>query len=205
MSTANTVVDISSPIQTQLCVVHNNDDTGWCPKSGKVVKDDKKVRPIRKHEYNSTWIQFQTNANGALAFIGNCLCGLDRVMRFVKDHLHCIFLSLNKHTRNVYVTSPGKISADAHAQAPRTKQVVEEQHIKQNMGFEIFLIKYSSFMLIPGLCISNAFFFIVWASCSCPLLGRTRSRGHKWRNRGAAWAYAPTSKFRILPRYTKFK
>jgi len=28
VSTANTVVDISSPIQTQLCVVHNNDDTG---------------------------------------------------------------------------------------------------------------------------------------------------------------------------------
>jgi len=45
--------------------------------SAKAVKDNKKVRPFRKLEYNSTWIQFQTNANGALAFMRNFLCGLE--------------------------------------------------------------------------------------------------------------------------------
>jgi len=103
VSTANAVVDSSRSIQTQLSVVHNNNDIGWCPNSAKAVKDDKKVRLIRKHEYNSTWILFQTNANGAIAFTGNCVCGLEKVKRFVKVHLRCVFRNLKKDKRNADV------------------------------------------------------------------------------------------------------
>jgi len=70
-------MDISRPIQTQLSAVHNNNDIRWYPNSAKAVKDNKKVLPFRKHEYNYTRIQFQTNADGALAFMGNFLCGLE--------------------------------------------------------------------------------------------------------------------------------
>jgi len=73
------------------------------PNSAKAVKDDKKVRPFRKHGYNSTWIQYQTNENGARAFIGNFLCGLETVKLFVKVHLHYIFRNLKKDKQNVDV------------------------------------------------------------------------------------------------------
>jgi len=46
--------------------------------------------------------------------MGNFLCGLVRVKRFVKVYLHCIFRNLKKDKRNVDVAPPGKISADAH-------------------------------------------------------------------------------------------
>jgi len=36
-STANVVEDSSSPIQTPLSAVHNNDDIGWYPNSAKAV------------------------------------------------------------------------------------------------------------------------------------------------------------------------
>ena len=42
VSTANAVVDSSSPIQTQLSAVDNNNDIGWYPNSAKAVKDAKK-------------------------------------------------------------------------------------------------------------------------------------------------------------------
>ena len=47
--------------------------------------------------------------------MGNFLCGVVRVKRFVKVHLHCIVRNLKKDKRNVDVAPPGKISADAHA------------------------------------------------------------------------------------------
>jgi len=55
------------------------------------------------------------NANGARAFMGNFLCGLERVKRFVKVHLHYMLRNLKKDKRNVDVAPPGKVSADAHA------------------------------------------------------------------------------------------
>jgi len=42
MSTTNVVVDSSSPIQTQLSAVHNNNDIGSYPNSAKAVKDGRK-------------------------------------------------------------------------------------------------------------------------------------------------------------------
>jgi len=42
VSTANVVVDSSSPIRTQLPAVHNNDDIGWYSNSVKAAKDEKK-------------------------------------------------------------------------------------------------------------------------------------------------------------------
>jgi len=46
--------------------------------------------------------------------MGNFPCGVERVKRFVKVHLHCIVRNLKKDRRNVDVAPPGKISADAH-------------------------------------------------------------------------------------------
>ena len=43
VSTANVVVDSSSPIQTQLSAVHNNNDMGWYPYSAKAAKGWQKV------------------------------------------------------------------------------------------------------------------------------------------------------------------
>jgi len=54
------------------------------------------------------------NANGTRAFIGNFLCGVERVKRFVKVHLCCIVRNLKIDKRNVDVAPPGKISADEH-------------------------------------------------------------------------------------------
>jgi len=48
------------------------------------------------------------NANGARAFMGNFLCGLERVKRFVKVHLHYMFRNLKKDMRNVDVAPPLK-------------------------------------------------------------------------------------------------
>jgi len=45
--------------------------------------------------------------------MGNFLCGVGRVTRFVKVQTHYIFLK-----RNVDVAPPGKICADAHAAMP---------------------------------------------------------------------------------------
>jgi len=42
VSTANAVVDISSPVQTQSSAVHDNNDIWWHPNSAKALKDDKK-------------------------------------------------------------------------------------------------------------------------------------------------------------------
>jgi len=49
------------------------------------------------------------NANGAGAFMGNFLCGAERVKRFVKVHLHCIIRNLKKDKRNVDVARPWKM------------------------------------------------------------------------------------------------
>jgi len=38
VSTANAVVDSSSPIQIQLSAFHNDNDIGWYPNSAKVIK-----------------------------------------------------------------------------------------------------------------------------------------------------------------------
>jgi len=46
--------------------------------------------------------------------MGSLLCGLEREKRFVKVHLHCVFRNLKKDKRNVDVSPPGNISADAH-------------------------------------------------------------------------------------------
>ena len=45
--------------------------------------------------------------------MGNFLCCVERVRRFVKVHLHCIVRNLKEDKRNVDVAPPGKISADA--------------------------------------------------------------------------------------------
>jgi len=43
VSNANAFVDSSSPVQTQLSAVHNNNDIyGWYPNSAKAVKEDRK-------------------------------------------------------------------------------------------------------------------------------------------------------------------
>ena len=60
-------------------------------------------------EYN-----FLTNANGARAFMMDFLCGVERVMRFVKVHLHYIFRNLKKDKQNIDGAPPREISADAH-------------------------------------------------------------------------------------------
>jgi len=67
-----------------------------------------KVQLFRKLEYNSTWIRFQNNANGARAFMGNFLYGVERIKRFMKVHLHCIVRNLKKDQRNVDVAPPWK-------------------------------------------------------------------------------------------------
>jgi len=51
-------------------------------------------------------MQFQKNANGARGFMGNFLCGLERVKRFVKVPLHYMFRNLKKDKRNVDVALP---------------------------------------------------------------------------------------------------
>jgi len=38
--------------------------------------------------------------------MGNFLCGVERVKRFVEVHLHCIVRNLKKDKRNVDVASP---------------------------------------------------------------------------------------------------
>jgi len=54
--------------------------------------------------------------------MGNFLCGVERVKRFVKADLHCIVRNRKKDKRNVNVASPpGKTSADAHECACKTK------------------------------------------------------------------------------------
>jgi len=40
--------------------------------------------------------------------MGNLLCGLERVKRFVKVHLHYVFLNLKKDKQNVGVAPPWK-------------------------------------------------------------------------------------------------
>ena len=42
MSIANVVVDSSSPVQAQLSVFHNNNDTEWYANSAKAVNNDRK-------------------------------------------------------------------------------------------------------------------------------------------------------------------
>jgi len=41
------------------------------------------------------------NANGARTFMGKFFCGVERVRRLVKVHLHCIVRNLKKDKRNV--------------------------------------------------------------------------------------------------------
>jgi len=53
-------------------------------------------------------MQFQKNANGVRAFMGNFLCGLERVKHFVKVHLYYMCRNLKKDKRNVDVATPWK-------------------------------------------------------------------------------------------------
>jgi len=55
VSTANAVVDSSSPIQAQLSAVHNNNDIGWYPHSAKAIKDEKSAT------FSQTRIQLHLN------------------------------------------------------------------------------------------------------------------------------------------------
>jgi len=48
------------------------------------------------------------NANGASAFMGNFLCGEERVKRFVKVYLCCIVRNLNKDKRKSTLPRPWK-------------------------------------------------------------------------------------------------
>jgi len=96
VSTANAVVDSTSPIQTQLSAVHDNIHIGWYPNSGKAVKDDKKYNRFANSNTTPPKYDFK-NANGARAFVGNFLCRVERVRRFVKVHLHCIVRHLKKN------------------------------------------------------------------------------------------------------------
>jgi len=46
--------------------------------------------------------------------MSNFLCGVERVKRFVKVHLHCIVRNLKKDKRNIDSAPSGKISTHAH-------------------------------------------------------------------------------------------
>ena len=106
-------MDSLSPIQAELSAIHNNNYIGWYSKSGKAVKDDK------KHNLSQTRKQLHLNtiskiANRARAFMGNFLCGVERVKllwRSICIASLAIWIGISE---KVDVSPPGIISADAH-------------------------------------------------------------------------------------------
>jgi len=116
-------------------------------------------------------MQFQKHANGARAFMGNFLCGLKKVKRFVEVHLHYMFRNLKKDKRNVDIAPPGKISADAHG-CHRMENVVLEiwfliiQLKKSTLGCARTLSEASWLSILEDL--SHSFeVFHSHSSCCC--------------------------------------
>ena len=59
--------------------------------------------------------------------MGHFLCGVERVKRLVKVHLHCIVSNLKIISKMSRLPPPGKISADAHAYVVRFSASFEKQ------------------------------------------------------------------------------
>jgi len=96
------VVDSSSPIQTQLSAVDNNNDIGWYPNSAKAVKDAKKYlfansNSLQLHLDTVSKMRTERVFSWGIFFV--CKKG----KRFVKVHLCCIVRNLKKDKRNVDV------------------------------------------------------------------------------------------------------
>jgi len=79
----------------------------------KAAQDDKKRNLFANS--NTTPPEYDFKKCGACAFMGNFLCVVERVKRFVKVHLHCIVRNLKNDSEMPTLPLPRKISADAHA------------------------------------------------------------------------------------------
>jgi len=55
----------------------------------KTVTDDRKYTFVEKSYTAPLEKDLKIDANGARAFMGHCLCGVETVKRFVNDHLYC--------------------------------------------------------------------------------------------------------------------
>jgi len=54
------------------------------------------------------------NFYGCCHYMGHFLCGVERIKRFVNNHLHRIFSNLKTINKISALPTPGKIYADAH-------------------------------------------------------------------------------------------
>jgi len=77
----------SSPFQTHLCGVHNDNDI-YAPIQ-QVVTGDRKYTFVANSYTAPLENDFKIDANGARAFKGNFRCGVGTGKRFVNVHLHC--------------------------------------------------------------------------------------------------------------------
>ena len=82
--------------------------------SAKSLIDERKCRFVANSYTAPLEKDFKIDANGAHAFMGHFLCGVETVKRFVNIRLHCNISNL-KITSKIMTLQPlGNISADAH-------------------------------------------------------------------------------------------